>query len=224
MIPFEQVGESVLRLVLAMVLGGVIGWQRESADKPAGFRTHILVCVGAALYTLVSAVGFFGTGADPARVASNVVVGIGFLGAGTIWRTGATVQGLTTAATLWTVAAIGVAAGVGYYVGAIFTTVIVVAVLTFFKIFEVRIPKAGQGQLVLEMVDRPGQLGKIGTALGAFGVNIEGVELSQRSADRVMLAMTVRLPARTSRHELLVAVGEIEGVDEVRWEDAAAAA
>jgi ACT domain-containing protein len=74
------------------------------------------------------------------------------------------------------------------------------------------------------MVDRPGQLGKIGTALGAFGVNIEGVELSQRSADRVMLAMTVRLPARTSRHELLVAVGEIEGVDEVRWEDAAAAA
>ena len=224
MIPFEQVGESVLRLVLAMVLGGVIGWQRESADKPAGFRTHILVCVGAALYTLVSAVGFFGTGADPARVASNVVVGIGFLGAGTIWRTGVTVQGLTTAATLWTVAAIGVASGVGYYVGAIFTTVIVVAVLTFFKVFEIRIPKAGQGHLVLEMVDRPGQLGKIGTALGAFGVNIEGVELTQRSADRVMLAMTVRLPARVSRHELLVAVGEIEGVDEVRWEDAAAAA
>jgi putative Mg2+ transporter-C (MgtC) family protein len=224
MIPFEQMGESVLRLVLAMVLGGVIGWQRESADKPAGFRTHILVCVGAALYTLVSAVGFFGTGADPARVASNVVVGIGFLGAGTIWRTGVTVQGLTTAATLWTVAAIGVAAGVGYYVGAIFTTVIVVAVLTFFKIFEIRIPKAGVGHLVLEMTDRPGQLGKIGTALGAFGVNIEGVELSQRTSDRVMMAMTVRVPPRVSRHELLVAVGEIEGVDEVRWEDAAAAA
>ncbi|HVH32222.1 MAG TPA: MgtC/SapB family protein [bacterium] len=224
MIPFEQVGESVFRLVLAMVLGGVIGWQRESADKPAGFRTHILVCVGAALYTLVSAVGFFGTGADPARVASNVVVGIGFLGAGTIWRTGVTVQGLTTAATLWTVAAIGVAAGVGYYVGAIFTTAIVAAVLTFFKIFEIRIPKAGVGHLVLEMLDRPGQLGKIGTALGAFGVNIEGVELSQRTSDRVMLAMTVRVPPRASRHELLVALGEIEGIDEVRWEDAAAAA
>lgn len=224
MSPWEQVGESVLRLVLALVLGGVIGWQRERADKPAGFRTNILVCVGAALYTLVSAVGFFGTGADPARVASNVVVGIGFLGAGTIWRTGVTVQGLTTAATLWTVAAIGVSAGVGYYVGAIFTTVVVVAVLTFFKVFEVRIPKTGQGQVTLVMADQPGQLGKIGTALGTFGVNIEGVELTQSGPDRVLLAMSIRVPPRVSRHELLVALGEIEGVDEVRWDDAAAAA
>ncbi len=219
-----QVGESAIRLVLAMVLGGVIGWQRESADKPAGFRTHILVCVGAALYTLVSAVGFFGTGADPARVASNVVVGIGFLGAGTIWRTGVTVQGLTTAASLWTVAAIGVAAGIGYYVGAIFTTVIVVAVLTFFKVFEVRIPRRGLGTLIMVMADRPGQLGKIGTALGAFGVNIEHVEMSQRTGDRVLLEMAIRLPPRVSRHELLVALGDVEGVDEVRWEDGNAVA
>ena len=101
--------EAGLRLLLASVLGGVVGWQRESADKPAGFRTHIIVCLGAALFTLVSAVGFFGSGADPARVASNIVVGIGFLGAGTIWRTGGSVQGLTTAASLWTVAAIGTA-------------------------------------------------------------------------------------------------------------------
>jgi putative Mg2+ transporter-C (MgtC) family protein len=102
--------------------------------------------------------------------------------------------------------------------------VLVVAVLTLFKIFEIRIPKSGQGHLTLEMADRPGQLGKIGTALGAFGVNIEGVELSQRAVDRVTLSITVRLPSRVSRHELLVALGEIEGVDEVRWEDAAAAA
>jgi len=97
--------EAGLRLLMAMALGGVIGWQRESAEKPAGFRTHILVAVGAALFTLISAVGFFGSGADPARVASNIVVGIGFLGAGTIFRTSGSVQGLTTAASLWTVAA-----------------------------------------------------------------------------------------------------------------------
>jgi putative Mg2+ transporter-C (MgtC) family protein len=224
MSPWQQVGESAIRLVLAMVLGGVIGWQRESADKPAGFRTHILVCVGAALYTLVSAVGFFGTGADPARVASNVVVGIGFLGAGTIWRTGVTVQGLTTAASLWTVAAIGVAAGIGYYVGAIFTTVIVVAVLTLFKVFEVRIPRRGLGHLIILMADRPGQLGKIGTALGTFGVNIEQVEMSQRTEDRVLLDMAIRLPPRVGRHDLLLAVGDLEGVDEVRWEDGNAVA
>src|SRR2546430_15958060 len=112
---WEQIGESMVRLLLAMVLGGVIGWQRESADKPAGFRTHILVSVGAALFTLVSAVGFFGPGADPARGASNIVVGVGVLGAGTIWRTGASVQGVTTAASLWTLAANGAAARIGVY-------------------------------------------------------------------------------------------------------------
>src|SRR5437879_11324711 len=125
-----------------MVVGGLIGGQRERADQPAGLRTRILVWGGGALLTLVSAVGFCGTGADPARVASNIVVGIGFLGAGTIWRTGASVQGLTTAASLWTVAAIGTAAGIGFYAGALFTTVIVVSVLTLFKVFEVCIPRS----------------------------------------------------------------------------------
>jgi len=80
--------EALARLILAVALGGVIGFERESVDKPAGFRTNILVCVGAALFALLSTAGFFGTGADPARVASNIVVGIGFLGAGTIFRTG----------------------------------------------------------------------------------------------------------------------------------------
>lgn len=216
--------EATLRLLLAMALGGVIGWQRESAEKPAGFRTHILVCVGAALFTLISAVGFFGSGADPARVASNIVVGIGFLGAGTIFRTGGTVQGLTTAASLWTVAAIGTAAGIGYYLGAAMATAIVMGVLTLFKIFEERIPRHGLGHVIMVMADRPGQLGKIGTMLGTYGVNIEHVELSQRMDERVMLLMAVRVPPRVSRDELMVALGAVEGVDEVRWEDSTAAA
>src|SRR2546428_11553045 len=104
---WEQIGESAVRLLLAMVLGGVIGWQRESADKPAGFRTHILVSVGAALFTLGSAVRLFGTGADPARVASNIEGGIGFLGGGTIRRTGDHEQGLTAGGRLWDEAALG---------------------------------------------------------------------------------------------------------------------
>lgn len=216
--------EATLRLLMAMALGGVIGWQRESADKPAGFRTHILVCVGAALFTLISAVGFFGSGADPARVASNIVVGIGFLGAGTIFRTGGTVQGLTTAASLWTVAAIGTAAGIGYYLGAAMATAIVMGVLTLFKIFEERIPRRGLGHVVMVMADRPGQLGKIGTMLGTYGVNIEHVELSQRMDEKVSLSMAVRVPPRVSRDELMVALGAVEGVDEVRWEDSTAAA
>lgn len=216
--------EAGLRLLLAMALGGVIGWQRESAEKPAGFRTHILVAVGAALFTLISAVGFFGSGADPARVASNIVVGIGFLGAGTIFRTSGSVQGLTTAASLWTVAAIGTAAGVGYYFGAIATTLIVMGVLTLLKWFEMRIPRRGMGHVVLVMADRPGQLGRIGTVLGAFGVNIEHVDLSARMDNKVVLALAARIPARVSRDEILVALGDVEGVEEVRWEDSAQAA
>src|SRR3990172_3369786 len=110
--------EILLRLILALVLGGLIGLERETVEKPAGLRTHTLVTLGAALFTLISKEGFFGSGADPARIASNIVVGIGFLGAGTIWRSGVNVQGLTTAATLWTSAAIGTAAGAGFYLGA----------------------------------------------------------------------------------------------------------
>src|SRR3990170_1283422 len=92
--------EILLRLILALVLGGLIGLERETVEKPAGLRTHTLVTLGAALFTLISKEGFFGSGADPARIASNIVVGIGFLGAGTIWRSGVNVQGLTTAAIL----------------------------------------------------------------------------------------------------------------------------
>ncbi|HEV8352836.1 MAG TPA: MgtC/SapB family protein [bacterium] len=211
--------EAGLRLVLAVALGGIVGWQREAADKPAGFRTHILVCVGAALFTLISREGFFGSGADPARVASNIVVGIGFLGAGTIWRAGGSVQGLTTAASLWTVAAIGTAAGIGYYAGALITTLIVISVLQLFKVIETRIPRRGYGHIALVVTDRPGQLGVIGTVLGGMGVNIEHVEVAQRRDERVSILLTVRLPGRASRDDILMTLSGTAGVEDARWED-----
>lgn len=210
--------EAVGRLLLAFVLGGAVGFERESVDKPAGFRTHILVCVGAALFALVSREGFFGSGADPSRVASNIVVGIGFLGAGTIWRTGGGVQGLTTAASLWTVAAVGTAAGIGYYSGALGATIIVIGVLTLMKTIERRLPRRGVGHCVVLMADVPGQLGKIGTALGALGVNIDRVEFTERINQKVLLDMHLRLPLRVARDRVLMVLGEIDGVDEARWE------
>ena len=107
--------EMVLRLLLAAGLGAAIGYQREKAGKPAGLRTHILICIGAALFTIASLYGF-GVGADPSRIAAGIVAGIGFLGAGAIIRRGeGIVEGLTTAATIWAVAAIGLAAGAGLY-------------------------------------------------------------------------------------------------------------
>ncbi len=121
--------EMVLRLLLATALGAIIGYQRERAAKPAGLRTHILICVGSALFTIASLYGF-GVGADPARVAAGIVAGIGFIGAGAILRTGeGIVAGLTTAATIWAVAGIGLAAGAGLYLVSAVTTAIILIVL-----------------------------------------------------------------------------------------------
>lgn len=119
--------EMVIRLVIAAFLGGVIGYERAKAGKPAGLRTHLLVSLGAALFTVIS-VFAFGEGSDPSRVAAAVVVGIGFIGAGTILRQEKAVVGLTTAATIWAVAAIGIAIGAGLYVvGAVAAGIVPIA-------------------------------------------------------------------------------------------------
>jgi putative Mg2+ transporter-C (MgtC) family protein len=122
----------VLQLLIAALLGGVIGYERERAEKPAGFRTHLLVCVGAALFTIASIHGFAGN-ADPSRVAAGVVVGMGFLGAGTIIRGGRGVVGLTTAATMWAVAAIGLTIGTRLYLAAIVVSILVLVALRLQK-------------------------------------------------------------------------------------------
>jgi putative Mg2+ transporter-C (MgtC) family protein len=118
----------VLRILLAAVLGAVIGFQRRQADKPAGLRDIVLICTGSALFTVVSIYGF-GL-ADPSRVAAGIVTGIGFLGAGAIIRRGeGVIKGLTTAATIWVAAGIGMAAGTGLYLIAVVTTAVVLVVL-----------------------------------------------------------------------------------------------
>lgn len=120
-------GEIILRILAATVLAGVVGYERETARKPAGLRTHALVGLGAAIFTLAGIVGFEGN--DQARIAAQVVTGIGFLGAGAIFRQRGSVEGLTTAAGLWAAAAIGLASGAGEYVLAAMGTMIVVLIL-----------------------------------------------------------------------------------------------
>jgi len=122
--------DMVLRLLLAAALGAVIGYQRERANKPAVLRTHILIALGSALFTVVSMFGF-GEGVDAARVAAGVVTGIGFIGAGVILRgvRGDHIVGITTAASVWVTAAIGLAAGVGMYLIATIVAAITVLVL-----------------------------------------------------------------------------------------------
>jgi len=119
--------EMTLRILLAAVLGGVIGYQRDKADKPAGIRTLVLIAFGSALFTVVSVEGF---DADPARIAAGIVTGIGFLGAGSIIRRGeGIVEGLTTASTIWAAAGVGIAAGTGLYLISVIATAIIFVVL-----------------------------------------------------------------------------------------------
>jgi len=119
--------EMTLRILLAAVLGGVIGYQRDKADKPAGIRTLVLIAFGSALFTVVSVEGF---DADPARIAAGIVTGIGFLGAGSIIRRGeGIVEGLTTASTIWAAAGVGIAAGTGLYLISVIATAIILVVL-----------------------------------------------------------------------------------------------
>ena len=119
-----------LRLTLGLVLGAVIGFEREFHRQPAGFRTHSLVALGSALFTIVSGFAFDGPGADPTRIAAQIVSGIGFIGAGTILQYRGNIRGLTPAASLWSVAAVGMAAGAGMWILATMATVLMLIVLS----------------------------------------------------------------------------------------------
>lgn len=124
----NTLGVQVVNLIIAAVLGGLIGLERETGHRPAGLRTYMLVCMGSALFTMLSIYAFPGV-RDTARVASQIVSGIGFLGVGTIWRSHDAVKGLTTAAGLWVVAAIGMAVGTGMGVLATAATLIALFIL-----------------------------------------------------------------------------------------------
>jgi len=128
----------IFRSILAILLGAIIGYERELRYKPAGLRTHILVCLGSALFTTLSLNAF--PGADPARVATAIVIGIGFIGAGTVLQTKKKVKGLTTAATVWVTASIGMIVGTGFYIASIVIAVIVYLILQLGR-FEKEIHK-----------------------------------------------------------------------------------
>ncbi|HEX6686354.1 MAG TPA: MgtC/SapB family protein [Candidatus Limnocylindrales bacterium] len=139
----------LVQIAVACALGAAIGIERELGAQPAGLRTHMLVCLGAAVFTL-SGVGLFGS--DPTRIAAQVVTGIGFLGGGAILREGATVRGLTTAASLWLTAAIGLAVGLSQWFAAVVATALGIAVLWLVKHFETEwLPSRRQLEVILTL-------------------------------------------------------------------------
>jgi putative Mg2+ transporter-C (MgtC) family protein len=220
--------ESLLRLALAAVLGGLIGMERELREREAGLRTHLLVALGSALFTIVGAYGFHAfldsganvVRADPTRIAAQIVTGIGFLGAGAIIRQGLSVRGLTTAATLWVVAAVGLAAGAGYYSAAVITTALVLIALYPLRILAYRIVRrfrTEDGRLLVELpAGHP--LGAVTDAIETSGASIHSIEVSQEG-DRRRLELDVALSRDTAAASLVARVADVEDVAEVRWSD-----
>ena len=210
--------EIVLRLVLSVLLGGAIGFEREVGNRPAGLRTHILVSIGAALIMLVSKYGF-GTASDPARLAAQVVSGIGFLGAGTILRTGNTVQGLTTAASLWVCAGIGLAVGNGFYFGAIITTILVLISLIILAHLENFIYIKRKRIFKIVSLERPGLIGDIGTFFGQNNIVIKKINLNsldEREDDnRIEIELIVDIKADHKVDGIVDIMYNIEGIQRI---------
>lgn len=211
--------EVLLRLFVAAALGGAIGLERELRERQAGLRTHLVVCVGSALFTLVSAYGFTGWGVrvDPTRIAAQIVTGIGFLGAGAIVRYGLSVRGLTTAATLWLVAAIGMASGAGYWEGALIATFGALITLGPLRVAAYRVLSRFRPALDRLLVEIPagGSPAPIIDAIERQGGRVVSLDVTQEG-DRRSVAADVEL-LHGSAPSVVAGVAEIDGVLEVRW-------
>ena len=212
--------EIFLRLAAALVAGGIIGYERERDSQPAGLRTHMILALGAALVMILSVNIGIKFGSDPARLAAQVVSGVGFLGAGAILRFGFNVKGLTTASTLWTTAMVGMAIGYGYYLVSLFAVVITIIVLTLVERFEKKFVRVNVIRtVVVDVHEREGILrevrktiSKMADALFAFSV--------QKSVKNKH--MRLEIVARFNRNEkledMLEVISSIEGVKGIKIE------
>ena len=208
--------EIVFRLLLAAFISGIIGIEREISNRPAGFRTHMLVTLGATLIMLISVDVF--ADSDPGRLAAQVVSGIGFLGAGTIMRTGNNIVGLTTAASLWVCAGIGLAIGAGYYVGAIATTVIILIILMSTGLLERTILRKRYGSIELAAVNRPGIIGDIEKLFASYKISIRSMNVTNVEMESLIdgnsmeIYLLVKMPAMIHLDELYKDIYKVSGV------------
>lgn len=203
-----------LRLLLAAVLGAAIGIEREAREQPAGMRTHMLVAVGSAAFTVLSIYGFQAPGADPARVAAQIVTGIGFLGAGAILKFGVNVRGLTTAASLWAVAAVGMGAGAGAWGVALGTTVIVIFSLGPLRFVEKRLFGSTRGRRHVQVTAADtSAFGRLLDALDEHADRVREVGSTRSDTGAIHVDLDVRGRSGEEVAALLAELDALEGVD-----------
>lgn len=212
------------RLILAAVLSGIVGFEREFHGRAAGFRTHILLCIGSTLIMLTSMhifdIYYPRISPDPARIAAGVITGIGFLGAGTILHFKSSIRGLTTAASLWVVSGIGLAVGSGFYYGAILTTLLtMVALMIFSKLEHSMIRKDWYRTVVIESKEGTDQLKAIREILADRNANITDFE-AERAKDGASMILKIGLKLHTVRtaDQIIDDLIHLNGVKHAKWD------
>lgn len=220
--------EMLLRLVLAVILSGIIGMEREALNKSAGFRTHILVGIGACLMMIISLSmpfirmpgDFSVVNCDPARIAAQVVSGIGFLGAGAIMSSGGKVRGLTTAASLWAVAGIGLCVGAGLYITSLGAAILTFATLSLFARVEDRIQKNRIIRLEVYMIDEPCAVGKVFEAFSSLDIQVKDTTLVEENKighDLIKLDLLLKMPYNIDGEKIKQELEKIAEVYDVAY-------
>ncbi|HPX65885.1 MAG TPA: MgtC/SapB family protein [Anaerolineaceae bacterium] len=208
----------LLRLGLALILGGVVGFERERDSQPAGLRTHMILVLGACLAAIISEEMGARFGSDPTRLAAQVISGIGFLGAGAILRFGFNIKGLTTATTLWTMAIVGLAVGFGYYLLAALTTVFMIIILTIMNVIEKKFVRINLIRNIVVDVDyQDGIIRTVRKAISNIAEKVVSfsVRKSVRSS-RLRLTIVAQFRRSESVEDLVELLSKIEGLRSIK--------
>jgi putative Mg2+ transporter-C (MgtC) family protein len=222
--------EILIQILLATILGGAIGLEREFSGRAAGFRTHILVCVGSTIIVLASTAipRLFGTDyeetlrIDPGRISAGIVTGIGFLGAGAIIRRGDFVRGLTTAACIWFAAALGIVIGMGFYLLALVSTILVLVILRLDEVFEARISTPIYRMLIvrIEAAHAAAFKEKAGPFLKKNGIRIQDMDYAyEREGDQVRIGLYIRTRKALKSGEIVDGLKDEPGLISLRWQN-----
>ncbi|HNY83344.1 MAG TPA: MgtC/SapB family protein [Anaerolineaceae bacterium] len=210
----------IIRLAVSLVLGALVGYERERDSQPAGLRTHMILTLGACLAMVLSVNISAIHNTDPTRLAAQVISGIGFLGAGAILRYGLNIKGLTTATSLWTMAVVGLAVGYGYYLIGIVTTVMMLVTLTVVNIIENRfIRSVSMHSIVIEIRDSGSTLRQVRKAIAESAEQIRtfGIRHSLKN-DQLRLESIAKIPKGERLEKLVETISHIEGVRSIKIE------
>ena len=215
----------ILRVLLGAVLGAAVGLERERHDQPAGLRTHMILVIGATLAMVLSVnIGYLfarpGTPSDPARLAAQVISGIGFLGAGAILRYGFTVKGLTTASSLWTMAIVGLTVGAGYYLISVIVTMLMLVVLAFLNIIENRFVRTSVSRFIqIEADYHKGVVKSVRRIVEKFSESLVSFTIQKNiKSKRLRIQVVARISRDQKLEELIELVSDIDGVRNLKVE------